>query len=577
MSDIIPKIIHELNNKNFKKALELCEKYSENNDLHILNNLKGIIFINLKDHHKAIEYFKKSLNYKEDYVEGYSNLANAYFSIKNFSKSIDTIIKALNYEPKNQNLHFNLAFFFSENRQYQKAVKQYHKAMILGYNKEIVLNNIGNIYIKEKNYLKAKKYFLECLKISSSNYLTINNLIRSLILKRDFIEAEKYQKISDKLEIKNNIYFINKAELFFFLKKYKQAENILNEFCKKNKYDIGANISLSLIYSNLGKFENSYKLIEDIYKLNPNNSTLNLIQSMNLLKKGKFKEGWKLYDKSLQIKDNYYPNIPFWKGEDLRKKKLLVYEDQGIGDSIQFSKFLFYLNKICTDIRIEVRESVVELFQKNILNLKTYKKGSNSNSNCDYKISFASLNNFFYENKNKQEKKLFKIEQGTILKWAKKIISKKLKVGLTWSGSLHGVNEPFRSIELDKLKKILSLDCEFFCLQKDIWERDKKYFKDSKINYLGDNNFLEIAAIIENLDLVISTDTSTLHLASTLEKLTWGLISFNPEWRWWKYNNPFFYKKLVEYKQEKFNNWNLVLNNVFIDLKKIVDTKKHTK
>ena len=72
---------------------------------------------------------------------------------------------------------------------------------------------------------------------------------------------------------------------------------------------------MSLIYSNLGKFENSYKLIEDIYKLNLSNSTINLIQSMNLLKKGKFKEGWKLYDKSLQIKDNYYPTIPFWKGE----------------------------------------------------------------------------------------------------------------------------------------------------------------------------------------------------------------------------------------------------------------------
>ena len=570
MSDIILKIIHELNNKNFKKALNLCEKYSENNDLHILNNLKGIIFINLKDHHKAIEYFKKSLNYKEDYLEGYLNLANAYFSIINFSKSIDTIIKALNYEPKNQNLHFNLAFFFSENHQYQKAIKQYHQAMKFGYNKEIVLNNIGNIYIKEKNYLKAKENFLECLKISSTNYLTINNLIRTLILKKDFIEAEKYQKKSDKLETKNNIYFINKAELLFFSKKYEEAKNILKELCRKYKNDIGSHISLSLIYSNLGEFKNSYKLIEEAYKLSPNHNTLGLIHSTNLLKQGNFKEGWKLYDRSLQIKNNYYSKIPFWKGEDLKKKKILVYEDQGIGDSIQFSKFLFYLNKICTDIRIEVRESVVELFQKNILNLKTNKKGSNSNSNCDYKVSFASLNNFFYENKNKQEKKLFKIEQGTILKWAKKITSKKLKVGLTWSGSVHGVNEPFRSIELNKLKKILSLDCEFFCLQKDIWERDKKYFKDSKINYLGDNNFLEIAAIIENLDLVISTDTSTLHLSSTLEKLTWGLISFNPEWRWWMYNKPAFYKNLIEYKQIHFNNWDNVLDDVYLNLKKLI-------
>jgi len=577
MSEEISKIINELNNKNFKKALKLSEEYSKNEELHILNNLIGIIFINLKNSKKAVEYFKKSLSYKENYLDAYSNLANAYFSINDIPKSIEVIKKGLNYEAKNPNLNFNLAFFLSENSQHQKAIEQYHKVIKLGYNKEVALNNIGNIYIKEKNYSKAKENFLECLKISSSNYLTINNLIRSLILKRDFIEAEKYQKLSDKLEIKNNIYFINKAELLFFKKKYEQAENILKEFCKKNKYDIGANISLSLIYSNLGKFKNSYKLIEDIYKINSNNNTLNLIQSMNLLKHGNFKEGWKLYNKSLQIKDNYYSTIPFWNGEKLEKKKIIVYEDQGIGDSIQFSKFLFYLNKLCNDIRIEVRESVVELFQKNILNLKVYKKGSNLNSDCDYKISFASLNNFFYENKNKQEKKLFKIEQDTILKWAKKINSKKLKVGLTWSGNLYGVNEPYRSIQLDRLKKIFSLNCEFFCLQKDIWVRDEKYFEDSKINYLGDNNFLEIAAIIENLDLVISTDTSTLHLSSTLEKLTWGLISFNPEWRWWKYNNPFFYKKLVEYKQDKFDDWDLVVHNVFKDLKKIIDTKNHIK
>ena len=577
MPDSISKIIYELNNKNFKKALKLCEKYSENNNLHILNNLKGIIFINLKDHPKAIKYFQKSINHKEDYLEGYSNLASAYFSIKNYSKSINTIIKALNYDPKNQNLHFNLAFFFSENSQYQKAVEQYNKAMKFGYNKEIVLNNIGNIYIKEKNYSKAEEYFLECLKISSSNYLTINNLIRSLILKRAFAEAEKYQKLSDKLEIKNNIYFINKAELLFFSKKYEEAKNVLKEFCKKNKNDIGSYISLSLIYSSLGEFNNSYKLIEEAYKLNPTHNTLKLIHSMNLLKQGNFKEGWKLYDRSLQIKDNYYSNIPFWKGEDLKKKKILVYEDQGIGDSIQFSKLLFSLSKICNDIRIEVRNSALSLFQKNVLNLKAFKKGSNLNSDCDYKISFVSLNTFFYENKNKKEEVFFKIDKEIISKCRNKFNSKNLKVGLTWSGNTYGVNQPFRSIELKKLDKILSLDCEFICLQNDIWDSDQNYLNNSKINNLGNNNFLEIAAIIKNLDLVISVDTSILHLSSSLDKLTWGLFSFDQEWRWWSYNKPPFYKKLIEYKQIQFDSWDHVLNNVFKDLKKMVDNKNHIK
>jgi tetratricopeptide (TPR) repeat protein len=84
----------------------------------------------------------------------------------------------------------------------------------------------------------------------------------------------------------------------------------------------------------LGEFKNSYKLIEEAYKLNPSHNTLELMHSMNLLKQGNFKKGWKLYDRSLQIKDNYYSNIPFWKGEDLKKKTILIYEDQGVGDSI---------------------------------------------------------------------------------------------------------------------------------------------------------------------------------------------------------------------------------------------------
>ncbi len=321
MSKEIHKIINELNKKNFKIALKLCEEYTENKDLHILNNLKGIIYINLKDTIRAIEYFKKSINYKENYLEAYANLANSYFSIKNIAKSIEIIKKGLSYDEKNPNLNFNLGFFFSENFQYQEAIKQYQKVIKLDHNKEMAFNNIGNIYLNEKNYFKARENFLECLKLNSSNYLTINNLIRSLILKRDFIQAAKYQKISDKLKIKNSIYFINKSELLFFQKKYEEAIIILEKFCEKYKENVDAHISLSLIYSNLGKFEKSYKLIEDIYKLNSHDTNLNLVQSMNLLKKGNFKDGWKLYDKSLQIKNNYYSQIPFWKGEDLNKKK----------------------------------------------------------------------------------------------------------------------------------------------------------------------------------------------------------------------------------------------------------------
>ena len=76
--------------------------------------------------------------------------------------------------------------------------------------------------------------------------------------------------------------------------------------------------------------------------------------------------------------------------------------------------------------------------------MKIYKKGFNYNSDCDYKISFASLNKFFYENKNKQEKKLFKIDE-EIIKSGLKKLAQKIEGWFNLSGSLHGVNEPYRS------------------------------------------------------------------------------------------------------------------------------------
>ena len=98
MSEDISKIINELNKKNFNKALKLCQDYPQNIELHILNNLKGIIYINLKKPDKAIEHFEKSLKIKQDYSEAYSNLANLYFSFRDYKKSIEIIKKALIYD-----------------------------------------------------------------------------------------------------------------------------------------------------------------------------------------------------------------------------------------------------------------------------------------------------------------------------------------------------------------------------------------------------------------------------------------------------------------------------------------------
>ena len=168
-----------------------------------------------------------------------------------------------------------------------------------------------------------------------------------------------------------------------------------------------------------------------------------------------------------------------------------------------------------------------------------------------------------YKDKYKFNDNLLSKDQININKWNKKLETKKPKVGIVWSGSFLGPNEPFRSIPLKSLDKILSMNINFYSLQNEIWERDQAYFEKSSLYKFGKYNLIEIASVIENLDLVISVDTSLLHLSCSLNKETWGIFNIYPDWRWGEFNKINPYQSLKMIKQKKFNKWDEVTDEIF--------------
>ena len=144
---------------------------------------------------------------------------------------------------------------------------------------------------------------------------------------------------------------------------------------------------------------------------------------------------------------------------------------------------------------------------------------------------------------------------------------KKRNIGLIWSGNFFGPKEPFRSIELKNFDKLLKLNVNYYSFQNEIWNRDKEFFENSNIIDYSEKNFSEIISIIQNLDLVISTDTFFLHLSCICNKETWGLIPFNADWRWYDYYKFNPYKTLKIYKQDNYKNWNTVIQSIQNDIK----------
>ena len=134
--------------------------------------------------------------------------------------------------------------------------------------------------------------------------------------------------------------------------------------------------------------------------------------------------------------------------------------------------------------------------------------------------------------------------------------------------SFLGPNEPYRSIPLDCFKKILSLNANFYALQNEVWDRDLEYFKSSNLIDCGNYKLDELSSLISKLDLVITCDTSLLHLASSLNIETWGILCLYPDWRWGEFNKFNPYNKLKLFNQKQFCNWDFINDEVYELLKK---------
>jgi len=224
------------------------------------------------------------------------------------------------------------------------------------------------------------------------------------------------------------------------------------------------------------------------------------------------------------------------------------------------------LSPMCKKIDFLLYDKLIPIYKKKINNINVCEKKEIAENNYDYQISLGSLNKYFYKANNSKSSDLINFDNKEKNKWNTILENKKKKIGLVWSGNFFGPKQPSRSIELKNFKKILGLDFNFYSFQNEIWDRDKEFFNNSNIIDFSKKNFSEIIAIIQNLDLVISADTFFLHLSCICNKETWGLISLNADWRWYEYYKYNPYETLKIYKQNDYNSWDTVIQNIYSDL-----------
>ena len=322
------------------------------------------------------------------------------------------------------------------------------------------------------------------------------------------------------------------------------------------------------IYFTIGRIEAATTLLKEKEKIIKKNENFINFLGMRYLYEGNFELGWKYYEYRPSKIKNFLVEVKEWQGEDLSSKVIAVYNEQGLGDTIQFSKFIIPLLKISKKVIFVVPKKIQDIFKSDLNNLEIENNETILNKKFDYKIALGSLLKYFYKNNINNNENLIRFDKNSIEKWKKEFDTTKMNIGIAWSGSFNGPNEPFRSIPLKSLEKIFSLDINFYNLQSEIWDRDLDFFKSSDIIDFSKYDLKEISSIIPNLDLVISSDTFLLHLSASLNQETWGILNLYPDWRWGEFYKINPYNTVKIFHQKEFNNWKNVEHEIFENLNK---------
>ncbi len=312
--------------------------------------------------------------------------------------------------------------------------------------------------------------------------------------------------------------------------------------------------------------------------LSPDLPEPHMCLAMTLLRLGQFGEGWREYEwrwkSSAQQFAKKLRTEPQWDGRSLQGRSLLVESEQGIGDVLQFVRYVEVLDRQGERVFFHCPQVLVPL-------LKTCTSFGNAVSSeappkCDLRVSLLSLPNVLGTTLETvpQNVPYLRVPDDRIEAWNGRLKSRgALRIGVVWQGNTTYLDDRQRSYSLQKYGPLAQLPgVHLISLQKGGGSeqiRDVCFpIQPPAERFDEDGPFLDTAAVMANLDLVIAPNTSLAHLAGSLGIPVWVVLStIATDWRWIENRNDTpWYPSMRLYRQKVAGDWDEVFNRVYADV-----------
>ena len=494
----------------------------------------------------ALESYSRAAEIRPDLPEVYYHLGHALMGQGRVDAAINAYRREIQRKPQHIGAHYNLG----------NALKQQGctGAAIRAYQRVLELND---------GYPAAHFRLGVCLQDSGDLNAAITSYMKAIQLKPDHVQSH--------FNLGNALY--EQGDLSAAIDVYRKAGLLNPGFAEAHN-----NLAKSLMED--GQISAAIESLDAALQIMPNNADIKANLSQCLLLAENYKAGWECYEwrhqRSKPSLPHATPKCRRWSGTSLADgDKILVVSEQGLGDTLQFMRYVTALKNMGIEATICAQEKLHGLIQASGIDADplTPEQANDRTDGCW--VPLLSLPGYLDVNPANPliADPYIKTSAELVVRWEGLLSAERRPIiAINWQGnpSYEQKSSLSRSLPLEAFAPIaaktnatlLSLQKGFGSEQLETCSFSDRFVScQERINQIWD--FLDTAAIIANCDLVITSDTSVAHLAGGMGKATWLLLKRVPDWRWaLDKETTFWYPSMRLFRQHERGNWDDVLDRV---------------
>jgi FkbM family methyltransferase len=511
-------------------------------------NGRGNVLVALKRHEDGLASFNQALILRPNYADAHNGCGNALFELSRYEEALENYDRSLALRPDYPEALHNRGRVLGQLDRFEEALASFDRALALRPQYLEALHNRGNTLARLKRHQDALASYERALAIQPDYPDALSGAGVALV------ELGKYEEA---------------------LASYDRALAI------RPDYAVGFNNRGKALLE-LRRLDEALASYDHALRLDPDNADHRLNRALLLLLCGSFGEGWREYEwrrkRKAWTKQAFYG--PEWAREKVPGARVLLYSEQGLGDMIQFVRFARVVARRGAKVILGVPTPLSGLLRR--LDGDAVIVGSGEQLpeyDCHLPLMSVPFVLDWVPEQSAAEIPYLSAEPTRVARWSSRLPAGRFRVGIAWQGSPSPLADRGRSIPLKAFAPLCRIPgVKLISLQKAAGvEQLSNLPPGMAVETLGtefdsgSDAFLDTAAVMMDLDLIVTCDTAVAHLAGALGRPVWIALRHVPDWRWMmdRADSP-WYPTARLFRQARAGDWDEVLASISAELSRIV-------